>query len=79
MARPKVLGTGIVIGVLWLLMAGTSIWSAIRGAANGREDWALAWGLVGGLLALAGLGALIGAWWHETRVRGAHHRPGTDH
>ena len=72
MARPKVLGTGIVMGVLWLIMAGTSIWSAMRGAANGREDWALAWGLVGGLLAIAGLGALIGSWWHENRVRGRH-------
>jgi len=69
MARPRVLGTGIVVGVLWLIMAGTSIWSAMRGAANHREDWALAWGLVGGLLLIAGLAAIIGSWWHETRVR----------
>ena len=74
MARPKVLGTGIVIGVLWLIMAGTSLWSAARGAANGREDWALAWGLVGGLLTIAGLAALIGSWWHENRVHGDHAR-----
>ena len=72
MARPKVLGTGIVIGVLWLLMAGASIWSAVEGGANGREDWALAWGLVGGLLAIAGLAAIVGSWWHETRVRRDH-------
>lgn len=72
MARRKVLGTGIVVGVLWLLMAGTSIWSAIRGAANDRGDWALAWGLVGGLLLVAGLAAIIGSWWHENRVRRNH-------
>ena len=72
MARPKVLGTGIVVGVLWLLMAGTSIWSAMRGAANDREDWALAWGLVGGLLLVAGLAAIVGSWWHENRVRRDH-------
>ena len=70
MARPRVLGTGIVVGVLWLLMAATSIWSAMRGAANDRGDWALAWGLVGGLLTIAGLGAIIGSWWHENRVHG---------
>ena len=72
MARPKVLGTGIVIGVLWLLMAGASILSAAKGASNGREDWALAWGLVGGLLLIAGLAAIVGSWWHETRVRRDH-------
>ena len=72
MARPRVLGTGIVVGVLWLIMAGTSIWSAFRGAANHREDWALAWGLVGGLLTIAGLAAIIGSWWHETRVTRVH-------
>lgn len=72
MARPRVLGTGIVVGVLWLLMAGTSIWSSLRGAANHRPDWALAWGLVGGLLTVAGLAAIIGSWWHENRVHRDH-------
>lgn len=72
MARPRVLGTGIVVGVLWLVMAGTSIWSALRGAANDRGDWALAWGLVGGLLLVAGLAAILGSWWHETRVHRDH-------
>lgn len=72
MVRKGVLGTGIVVGVLWLLMAAATLWSAIRGAANGREDWALAWGLVGGLLLVAGLAAIIGTWWHETRVRARH-------
>jgi|GEM_PF-563454 len=69
MARPKVLAVGFTVGVLWLLMAATTIWSAFRGAANGREDWALAWGLVGGLLLAAGLAALAGTWWHEKHVR----------
>lgn len=69
MARAKVLATGAIVGILWLAMAATCIWSAFRGAANGREDWALAWGLVGGLLLVAGSAAIIGSWWHETRVR----------
>lgn len=68
MARMKVLGTGIVIGVLWLAMAATTLWSAFRGAANGRSDWALGWGLVGALLLAAGLAAIAGSWWHEKRV-----------
>lgn len=62
------LGVGFGIGVLWLLMAGTSIWSAARGYLNHRYDWALLWGLVGALLLAAGLGAMIGTWWHLTRV-----------
>lgn len=62
------LGVGFGIGVLWLLMAGTSIWSAARGYLNDRYDWALLWGLVGALLLAAGLGAMIGTWWHLTRV-----------
>jgi hypothetical protein len=35
---------------------------------NDRGDWALAWGLVGVLLLAAGLAAMIGTWYHQTRV-----------
>ena len=69
MARMKVIGAGAIVGILWLIMAGTTIWSAVRGGMNGREDWALGWGLVGGLLLVAGIAAIVGSWWHETRVR----------
>jgi hypothetical protein len=62
------LGTGFGIGILWLVMAGTCLWSAFRGYANDRPDWGLAWGLVGVLLAAAGIAAMVGTWWHQTRV-----------
>jgi hypothetical protein len=62
------LGTGFGIGVLWLLMAGTSLWSSWRGYANDRFDWGLIWGLIGVLLAAAGIAAMFGTWWHLTRV-----------
>jgi len=62
------LGAGFGLGILWLVMAGTSLWSAARGFLNGRADWGIAWGLVGVLLAAAGTAAIIGTWWHQTRV-----------
>ena len=39
-----------------------------RGYLNDRYDWALLWGLVGALLLGAGLAAMIGTWWHLTRI-----------
>jgi len=62
------LGTGFGIGVFWLFMAFTSLWSAVRGYQNERHDWALIWALVGLLLMAAGIGAMVGTWWHLTRV-----------
>ena len=62
------LGAGFGIGIFWLLMAGTSLWSAWRGYSNDRPDWTLAWGLIGLLLAAAGIAAMLGTWWHLTRV-----------
>lgn len=67
--NPVALGVGFGIGVIWLLMAGTSIWSAARGYFNQRYDWALIWGLVGLLLLGAGIAAMVGTWWHQTRIR----------
>jgi hypothetical protein len=61
------LGAGFGIGVLWILMAATSLWSSARGFANERTDWGLAWGLVGILLLAAGIIAMIATWLHLTR------------
>lgn len=61
------LAAGFGIGVLWLIMAITSLWSAARGFANDRADWGVAWGLVGLLLLAAGIAAMVGTWWHQTR------------
>jgi len=62
------LTVGFGVGILWLLMAATCFWSATRGYLNQRYDWGLLWGLVGLLLTAAGLGSIIGTWWHLTRV-----------
>lgn len=62
------LGAGFGIGLLWLVFGATSIWSAARGFANGRSDWGVAWGLVGILISAAGIAAIVGTWWHQTRV-----------
>ena len=61
------LGAGFGIGILWLIMAATSFWSSIRGYANDRTDWGVAWGLVAVLLAAAGIAAMFATWWHLTR------------
>ncbi len=67
------LGAGFGVGILWVLMAVTSLWSSARGYANDRADWGLAWALVGVLLLAAGLSAMIATWWHLTRVTGSDH------
>lgn len=69
------LGAGIVIGVLWLAMAGAALVSAFQGLANGRSDWWLAWFLVGILLGAAGACAIGATLWHQFKVKraaGAH-------
>jgi hypothetical protein len=63
------LGVGFGIGVLWWLMAGTAYWSAFRGYSNDRYDWGLAWALIASLLLAGGTAAMVGTWWHLTRVR----------
>ncbi|CAN5890659.1 hypothetical protein BH23GEM9_BH23GEM9_01690 [soil metagenome] len=63
------LGAGFGIGILLCAMAATSLYSAFRGYANDRYDWGLAWGLIGLLLLGAGTAAMVGTWWHLTRVR----------
>lgn len=66
------LAAGFGIGIFWLLMAVTSLWSSYRGYHNERYDWGLIWGLIGLLLAAAGIAAMIGTWWHLTRVQQDH-------
>lgn len=63
------LATGFTVGVLWIAMAVAALVSAFQGLQNERPDWALGWGLVGGLLLAAGASALVGSWWHEFRVK----------
>jgi hypothetical protein len=63
------LGIAFGVGILWWLMAATSLYSSFRGYSNGRFDWGLTWGLIGMLLLAAGTAAMVGTWWHLTRVR----------
>jgi hypothetical protein len=66
------LGAGFGVGILWVLMAVTSLWSSVRGYQNHRYDWGLAWGLIGLLLLAAGMISMIATWWHLTRIRNDH-------
>lgn len=67
---PKAAATlpGLIIGLLWLAMALSTIWTSARGYANDRSGWGLGWGLVGFFLLAAALSALVGTWWHNFRV-----------
>ncbi len=56
------------IGLLWIAMGAWSLASAIEGWQNDRFDWLMGWGLVGGLLLLAGVAAAAGTWNHLYRV-----------
>ena len=66
------LGAGFGIGLTWVLLGFTALWSAARGYANDRYDWGLAWGLIGLLILAAGVCAMVATWWHLTRVRDDH-------
>jgi len=54
------IGIGVFYGVLsWLaFMSSTSNWSA------GNSDLGLWWSVIGTLLGVAGVGALLGTWFH---------------
>ena len=66
------LGAGFGIGILWVVMGVTSLWSSVRGYSNHRYDWGLAWGLIGLLLVAAGLISMIATWHHLTTSRDHH-------
>lgn len=70
MSRTTALSIGAVIAVLWIAMAATALVSAFQGLRNDRLDWFVGWGLVGGLLLIAGIAAFAGTWVHQQKVRG---------
>lgn len=71
---PKLIATvpGFAIGLAWLALALYNIWTSYQGYANHRSGWGLGWGLVGFFLLTAALSALIGTWWHNTKVAKHH-------
>jgi hypothetical protein len=61
---------GMTIGVAWLGLAFGAYTKSAAGWAEGHPDLGFWWAVIAALLAIAGLGALIGTWIH-TRPREA--------
>lgn len=55
---------GILVGLVWLAMAGGAFRTASLGSAGGHPDLGLWWSVIGALLAIAGLSAIVGTWIH---------------
>jgi hypothetical protein len=61
---------GLVIGTFYLLIAMGAFKNGIEGWHAGHSDLGVWWTVIGGLLTIAGFGALIGTWihgWSEQR------------
>ncbi|MCH2465543.1 MAG: c-type cytochrome [Gemmatimonadetes bacterium] len=55
---------GMGVGVIWLGMAFGSYQNSRAGWEAGHADLGFWWAIIGGLLAIAGLSALVGTWIH---------------
>ena len=55
---------GLLIGAVWILLAFGAFSKGIDGWSQGHMDLAVWWSVIGGLLAIAGTGALLGTWIH---------------
>lgn len=55
---------GLIIGVIYLLIAMGAFQKSITGWGQGHSDLGFWWTVIGSLLAIAGLGALMGTWIH---------------
>ena len=55
---------GLVIGVIYLLIAMGAFKSGMTGWGAGHSDLGFWWTVIGCLLAIAGFGALLGTWVH---------------
>jgi hypothetical protein len=55
---------GLIIGVVYLLIAMGAFKASIEGWAGGHSDLGFWWTVIGVLLSIAGFGALIGTWIH---------------
>ena len=67
-ARTKQLA-GMGVGVIWLGIAFGSYQNSKAGWEAGYADLGFWWAIIGGLLAIAGLGALIGTWIHTRTLK----------
>jgi len=55
---------GIGIGVVYAVLSGLAFTSATRNWFVGNSDLGFWWAVIGTLLGIAGLGALLGTWFH---------------
>ncbi len=59
---------GIVISVLYAVLAGLAFGTSQGGWAAGHADLGFWWSVIGIFLAVAGLGAFFGTWIHTRPV-----------
>lgn len=55
---------GLVVGVIWYLMAFGAFGRGMEGWSQGHADLGVWWSVIAGLLLIAGTGAFIGTWIH---------------
>jgi hypothetical protein len=55
---------GIAIALFYALISGLAFRSSLANRALGNADLGFWWSVIGSLLAIAGLGALLGSWLH---------------
>jgi hypothetical protein len=55
---------GLVIGVIYLLVAMGAFRTSMEGWRGGHPDLGFWWIVIGVLLSIAGMGALVGTWIH---------------
>jgi hypothetical protein len=55
---------GLVIGVIYILIAFGAFRRAMTGWENGFADLGFWWIVIGGILSIAGFAALVGTWIH---------------
>ncbi len=59
---------GIVIGVFYALLSGLAFTTSTLNWSVGNSDLGLWWAVIGTLLGIAGVGALLGTWFHTRPV-----------
>ena len=55
---------GIGLGLFYALLSGLAFTTSTRNWSVGNSDLGLWWAVVGTLLGIAGIGALLGTWFH---------------
>jgi hypothetical protein len=59
---------GIVIGVFYALLSGLAFTTSTLNWSVGNSDLGLWWAVIGTILGIAGVGALLGTWFHTRPV-----------